>query len=167
MVINHLLNGMILQAGLRSYWARPLFHDRSLHMDWHDALLRRENAWNPGHLQTTSFTPPHYGWWLRNPYNPPVEIGGLPLFTGFYTVDMVNISGFTGVLYIPSGCLGFLNYQQHEMNSFINCWLRGVGYVPVVCWKILRRQAWSWVNSLKLAWNWRVHPWMSMVGSDD
>ena len=50
---------------------------------------------------------------------------------------MVNISGFTGVLYIPSGCLGFLNHQQYDMNSFINCWLTGVGYVPVVCWKIL------------------------------
>ena len=35
---------------------------------------------------------------------------------GIYnTVDMVNIPVFIGVLYIPGGCLGFLNHQQYQL----------------------------------------------------
>ena len=38
-------------------------------------------------------------WWFRNPANSPVNMENIQLFTGF--------------LYIPGGCLGFLNHQQY------------------------------------------------------
>ena len=48
--------------------------------------------------------PQRFGWWFGNPVNS--------------AVDLVDISIFIGVLYIPGGCLGFLNHQQYEYACF-------------------------------------------------
>ena len=66
-----------------------------------------------------------YYWWFRNPVNSPVEgqVVNIPLFTRFYIY-----------IYIPSGCLGFLNHQQYESNIggagwivYTQIWMHGLG----------------------------------------